>query len=143
MRILGLDYGSRTVGVAVCDELETVSRPLETIFRKRENKLRQTLARIDEIIAEYGAGKIVLGFPLHMNSEEGERCEKTRLFKSELERRTHLKVVLVDERLTTVASDSILKEAGVDKKDRKSVIDSIAAAIILQSYLDEGCGITD
>lgn len=135
-RILGLDFGSKTVGVAISDPFLIVAQSLETITRERENKLRQTLARIDEIIAEYGAGKIVLGFPKNMNNSIGERCEKTMEFKTMLEERMGLEVILWDERLSTVEAERVLMETGVRRENRKQYIDKIAAAFILQSYLD-------
>ncbi len=136
MRILGLDYGTKTVGVAVSDALQITAQPLETITRKQENKLRQTYARIEEICEEYEVGTIVLGYPKNMNNTLGERAEACTSFKEDLERRTGLDVVLWDERLTTVESNRILMESGVRRENRKEVIDKMAAAIILQSYLD-------
>lgn len=135
-RILGLDFGQKTVGVAVSDPFLLVAQSLETVKREREGKLRQTLARIDEIIAEYGVDRIVLGFPKNMNNTEGERCEKTAEFKEMLEKRTGLPVILWDERLTTVEAERTLIEAGVRRENRKQYIDKIAASFILQSYLD-------
>ena len=127
MRILGLDFGSRTVGVAVSDELLLTAQGLETIERKDENKLRKTCARIEEI---------VLGLPKNMNNTEGDRVEKTKEFKEMLERRTGLLVTLWDERLTTVAAEKVLMESGVRRENRKAVIDKVAACLILQGYLD-------
>ena len=98
MRIMGLDYGSKTVGVAVSDALGLTAQGIEIVRRKSENKLRQTLARIEEIAKEYGVEKIVLGFPKHMNNDIGERAEKSLEFKEMLERRTGLPVVMWDER---------------------------------------------
>ena len=105
MRILGLDFGSRTVGVAVCDPLGITAQTVETIERKDENKLRKTLARIEALVKEYEAQEIVLGYPKNMNNTLGERVEKTEAFQEMLERRTGLPVVLWDERLTTVAAE--------------------------------------
>ena len=136
MRILGLDYGSKTVGVAVSDALLITAQSLETIRREKENKLRQTLARIEAIIEEYKVDKIILGYPKNMNDTEGIRCEKTKEFKEMLERRTSLEVILWDERLSTVEADEILMESGVRREDRKAYVDQLAAAIILQGYLD-------
>ena len=137
MRILGLDFGSKTVGVAVSDELLLTARGVETITRKSEGKLRQTLARIEELISEYEVEKIVLGYPKNMNNTEGERCAKTLEFKEMLERRTHLEVVLVDERLSTVSAQEVLMEAGVRRENRKAHVDKIAACFILQTYLEK------
>lgn len=136
MRIIGLDFGSKTVGVAVSDELLITAQGIEIVRRKSENKLRQTLARIEELIKEYNVEKIVLGFPKNMNNSEGERCEKILEFKEMLERRTGLTVELWDERLTTVAADNLMMEAGIRRENRKEYVDQIAASFILQGYLD-------
>ncbi len=136
MRILGLDYGSVTVGVAVSDPLGITAQGVETITRPAENKLRRTLARIGELAEAYQAEKIVLGFPKNMNNTVGERGERTLEFKAQLERRTGLPVILWDERLTTIAANRVLMEAGVRRENRKEVIDQMAAALILQGYLD-------
>ena len=136
MRIMGLDYGSKTVGVAVSDALQITAQGLEIVRRKQENKLRQTLARIEELIVEYEVEKIVLGFPKNMNDTVGERGEKSLEFKEMLERRTGLPVVMWDERLTTVSADKAMMEAGIRRENRKEYVDSIAAALILQGYLD-------
>lgn len=136
MRILGLDFGSKTVGVAVSDGLLLTAQGIETIERKDENKLRKTCARIEELIAEYEITEIVLGLPKNMNNTEGERVEKTKAFGEMLERRTGLPVHYWDERLTTVAAEQILMESGVRRENRKAVIDKVAAGLILQGYLD-------
>ena len=136
MRDMGLDYGTKTVGVALSDELFITAQPFETIVREKANKLRKTLARIEEIIAAEGVTKIVLGLPKNMNNTLGERAEATNEFREMLERRTGLPVILVDERLTTVEADRILEETGVAQSGRKEHIDKMAAAIILQNYLD-------
>lgn len=136
MRIMGLDYGTKTVGVAISDALCLTAQGIETIERKEENKLRRTCARIEELIREYGVEQIVLGFPKHMNNDVGERAVKTLEFQRMLERRTGLEVVMWDERLTTVAAEQVLMESGVRREDRKKYIDKIAAVFILQGYLD-------
>ena len=136
MRILGLDFGSKTVGVAVSDGLLLTAQGVETIERKDENKLRKTCARIEELIAEYEITEIVLGLPKNMNNTEGERVEKTKAFGEMLERRTGLPVHYWDERLTTVAAEQILIESVVRRENRKAVIDKVAAGLILQGYLD-------
>ncbi|MBR1391102.1 MAG: Holliday junction resolvase RuvX [Lachnospiraceae bacterium] len=136
MRIIGLDFGSRTVGVAVSDELLLTAQSVETVCRKAPGKLRQTLARIEELIREYQAEQIVLGFPKNMNNTEGERCARTLEFKELLERRTGLEVVLWDERLTTVAAEQTMKEVGIRREHRKEYADQLAAVFILQGYLD-------
>lgn len=136
MRIMGLDFGSKTVGVAISDALLITAQGIEIIRRKEENKLRQTLARIEELIVEYEVTEIVLGLPKNMNSTEGERVALTKDFKDMLERRTGLQVTLWDERLTTVAADRAMMEAGIRREDRKEHVDKIAASFILQGYLD-------
>lgn len=136
MRVLGLDYGTKTVGVAVSDALMITAQPVETITRKSANKLRQTLARIEAIIEEYEVVKIVLGYPKNMNNTIGERAEACEAFKEDLERRTGLPVILWDERMTTVESERVLMAGGVRRENRKAVIDQMAAVLILQGYLD-------
>lgn len=137
MRIMGLDFGSKTVGVAVSDELLLTAQGLEIIRRKEENKLRRTLARIEELIVEYGVEEIVLGLPINMNATEGERAKLTLEFREKLERRTGLPVIMWDERLTTVAADKIMTEVGIRREHRKEYVDMIAAVLILQGYLDK------
>ncbi|MBE5865300.1 MAG: Holliday junction resolvase RuvX [Lachnospiraceae bacterium] len=136
MRIMGLDFGSKTVGVAVSDALLMTAQGVEIIRRKEENKLRQTLARIEELIVEYEVEEIVLGMPKHMNGTEGVRVELTEEFKEKLERRTGLPVVFWDERLTTVSADRTMMEAGIRRENRKDYVDMLAATFILQGYLD-------
>ena len=136
MRIMGLDYGSRTVGVALSDELLLTAQGKEIIRRKEENKLRRTLARIEELITEYGVEKIVLGLPVNMDMTPSERSELCLEFKDRIERRTGVPVIMWDERLTTVAADEIMDELGIRGRDRKEYVDMIAAQVILQDYLD-------
>ena len=133
---MGLDYGSKTVGVAISDELLLTAQGKEIIRRKEENKLRKTLARIEELIQEYGVEKIVLGLPLNMDESVSERSELCLEFKDKIERRTGISVEMLDERLTTVEADEIMNEAGIKGKERKEYVDMIAAQIILQDYLD-------
>ncbi len=136
MRIMGLDFGSKTVGVAVSDPLLITAQGLEIIRRKEENKLRQTLARIEELIVTYEVSEIVLGLPKNMNATEGDRVALTNEFREKLERRTGLPVTMWDERLTTVAADKTMMEAGIRRENRKEYVDMIAASLILQGYLD-------
>lgn len=136
MRIMGLDFGSRTVGVAISDSLLLTAQGVEIIRRKEENKLRQTLARIEELIMANEVEEIVLGLPKNMNDTEGVRVELTKEFKEKLERRTGLPVIFWDERLTTVAADKAMMEAGIRRENRKDYVDMIAATLILQGYLD-------
>lgn len=135
-RLLGLDFGSKTVGVAASDPTGLIASGIEIIRRDREDKLRQTLSRIVELTQELEIETIVLGYPVNMNNTEGDRVEKTLAFKEMLERRTGLPVVLWDERLTTVEADEIMTEVGVKGIDRKKYVDKIAAMIILQDYMD-------
>lgn len=136
MRIMGLDLGTKTVGVAISDALQLTAQGIEIIRRKDENKLRQTLARIESLIIEYEVEEIVLGLPKHMNNDLGDRAQFSLEFKEKLERRTGLPVALWDERLTTVSADKLMMEAGVRRENRKEYVDKIAATIILQGYLD-------
>lgn len=136
MRIMGLDFGSKTIGVAISDPLGLTAQGMETIVRKSQNKLRQSLARIEALIEEYEVEEIVLGFPKNMNDTQGERCEKTVEFKEMLERRSGLTVHLWDERLTTVEAERVLKEGDVRREHRKEHVDRLAAVLILQGYLD-------
>ena len=136
MRIMGLDFGSKTVGVAVSDPLGLTAQGVEIIRRKSENKLRQTLARIEELAAQYQVETIVLGFPKHMNNTVGDRAEKSLAFAEMLKRRTGLPVVMWDERLTTVEADRTMMETGIRRENRKEYVDMLAAVFILQGYLD-------
>lgn len=140
MRIMGLDLGSKTVGVAISDALLVTAQPIETITRPEENKLRKTLARIEELIVEYEVDRIVLGYPKNMNDSVGPRALFSEEFKDKLSRRTGLEVILWDERLTTVAADEVLIESGVRRENRKKYVDQIAAVFILQEYLDSIAG---
>ena len=136
IRIMGLDFGSKPVGGAVSDPLGITAQGIEIVRRTSENKLRKTLARIEELVAEYEVTEIVLGFPKNMNNTIGERAEKSLAFKEMLERRTGLPVVMWDERLTTVAANRTLIEGGVRRENRKDYVDMLAAVYILQGYLD-------
>ena len=136
MRIMGLDYGSVTVGVAISDELLLTAQGIEVIRRKEENKLRQTLQRIEALIAEYGVELIVLGYPKNMNNTIGERAEKSEEFAKTLKRRTGLEVILWDERLTTVAAHNAMIEGNMRRENRSKIVDKVAAVFILQGYLD-------
>jgi putative Holliday junction resolvase len=136
MRIMGLDYGSKTVGVAISDPLGITAQGIEIIRREKESKLRQTLARIEALIKEYQVEMIVLGFPKNMNNTIGDRAEKSLAFKEMLEKRTGLEVVMWDERLTTVEANRTLMEGKVRREDRSKYVDMLAAVYILQGYLD-------
>ena len=136
MRIMGLDYGSKTIGVAVSDPMGLTAQGIETITREEENKLRKSLRRIEELVEQYQVEEIVLGFPKNMNNTIGERAEKSLQLKETLERRLGLPIIMWDERLTTVEADRTLIEAGVRRENRKKYVDMIAAVFILQGYLD-------
>ena len=136
MRIMGLDYGSETIGVAISDPLGITAQGIEIIRREEENKLRKSLRRVEELAKEYEVSEIVLGFPKHMNNTIGERAEKSLQLKEALERRLGLPVVMWDERLTTVEANRTLMEAGVRRENRDKYVDMIAAVFILQGYLD-------
>lgn len=136
MRIMGLDFGEKTIGVSVSDPFGWTAQGIETIHRQQEQNLKSSLNRIEQIVKDYCVEQIVLGFPKNMNNTEGPRCEKTLEFKSKLEKRFHLPVHLFDERLSTVGAERVLLEADVSRKKRKKVIDKMAAVYILQNYLD-------
>lgn len=142
MRILALDYGSVTVGVAVTDALGLTAQPLRTIRRGKEGQLRATLREIADIVGEYGVSRIVLGLPLNMDGTEGPRAAKTREFKTLLEARVSVPVILFDERLTTAAAQDILDETNYspDPRERKRVVDQIAAQLILEDYMSAAKG---
>lgn len=133
---MGLDFGSKTVGVALSDGLGWTAQGVEIIRRTSPSKLRKTLARIQVIAEQNQVERIVLGYPKHMNGTEGDRCEKTLEFQTLLEKRTGLEVVLWDERLTTVAADEIMIASGIRREERKKYVDKIAATLILQDYMD-------
>ena len=131
-----MDFGSRTVGVAISDPLGITAQGIEIIRRERESMLRHTLSRLEELIVEYQVEEIVLGFPKNMNDTVGERAQKSLEFKDKLERRTGLPVTMWDERLSTVAADRAMIEAGIRRENRKEYVDKLAAVFILQGYLD-------
>ena len=139
-RIMGLDYGSKTIGVAISDALGLTAQPLETIERSGENKLRRSLARIAEIVREKDIKKIVVGLPINMDGRSGERAALTLEFVEKLRLRVDIPIVMQDERLTTVEADEILDESGVKRQDRKQFIDQIAAGIILKEYMEKENG---
>lgn len=133
-RILGLDVGDRTVGVAASDLLLMTAQGVETI---RRESLKQDLSRLDELMREYDAVRLVVGLPRNMNGTEGERCEIVRAFAEEIQKtRPDAEIIFWDERLSTVAAARSLISADVSRKKRKKVIDKMAAVFILQGYLD-------
>lgn len=135
MRILGLDYGSKTVGVAMTDVLGMTVQPYKTIQRERESKLRQTLSEIAEIVEQYQIEKIVMGLPLNMDDTEGDRASKTRDFAEKLKLRVAVPIEFTDERLTTMEAEEILDQSGIPRSEQKKVIDQVAAQLILEQYL--------
>ena len=139
-RIMGLDFGAKTTGVALSDPLQTIASPLETIVREKEGKLRPTYRRIVELVRENEVGLIVVGLPLNMDDSKGERALKAELFADDIRHRLEAErldaeVVMWDERLSTVGADEILEEARVVSSERKQYIDKIAAALILEDYM--------
>ena len=136
MRIMGLDLGSKTCGVAVSDGLGLTAQGLEVIRRKEENKLRQTLARISELVDEYNVEKIVLGYPQNMDSSVSKRCELSEEFAEKLTKRTGKEVILWDERLTTVSAHEVMIEAGLKREEREKIVDKVAAVFILEDYMN-------
>ncbi len=133
---MGLDFGSKTVGVAVSDPLGITAQGVTIIRRERENKLRRTYAAIEELILEYDVRSIVLGYPVLLSGKEGERVKATLAFKEDLERRTGLEVILEDERLTTVQAHRSLDDMGIRSDKHGEYVDEVAAVLILQGYLD-------
>ena len=133
---MGLDFGSKTEGVAVSDELGLTATGIEIVRRDSPNKLRKTLARIEALINEYNVDKIVLGYPVMLDGSEGERVEKTKEFATMLHRRTNLEIIFQDERLTTVEAYEIMDLAGIKREDRYKYVDQVAAQVILEDYLN-------
>jgi len=134
MKILGLDYGDRRIGVAVSDELGITARGLATIVRRN---MKKDLDELERLIGACGAEKIVIGFPVRLDGTAGIQCEKVDRFIQALERRFTLPVERWDESLSTWEAEGILSEAFVKGKKRKEAVDRLAAAIILQSYLNK------
>ena len=136
MRLMGLDFGSKTVGVAVSDELKMTATGVEIVRRESPNKLRRTLARIGELLKEYDVNTVILGYPVMLDGSEGERVEKTKEFAQMLERRTGVQIIFQDERLTTVEAYEIMDQMGIKKDDRYKYVDMLAAKFILEDYLN-------
>ena len=135
LRLLGLDYGDKTIGVAVSDDLFLTAQSVEVIRRENAQSFKKSIARLSELIKTYGVTAIVLGYPKNMDNSEGARCQITLEFKARLERNfKKTPVILWDERLSTAAADRAL--AALARKARGSVIDKVAAAVILQSFMD-------
>ena len=136
MRYLGIDLGSKTVGLAMSDATLTIASSHKTIFFKDED-YSSTISEIIEIVKDYNIAKIILGLPKNMNNTLGERALITTKYKELLEEKINIPTILFDERLTSVISNSILIEADISRKKRKKKVDSIAAQIILQDYLNK------
>jgi len=135
MKLIGLDVGSKTIGVAVSDALGLTAQGLKTI-KWDENNLRSADDELKQIVQDHEIGQAIIGLPKNMNGTIGERGEASERFANHIEKNFHLPIVLWDERLTTMAAERILLEADVSRKKRKKVIDKMAAVMILQSYLD-------
>jgi len=135
MKLIGLDVGSKTIGVAISDAFGWTAQGLTTI-RWHESNISSADAPLKKIIDEHDISKIVIGLPKHMNGSIGERGEKSEIYGKHIEKIFQIPVVLWDERLSTMAAERVLLEADVSRKKRKKVIDKIAASMILQSYLD-------
>ena len=139
MRILGLDYGDKYIGVAISDPFGWTAGGLKTIEKASEEEYKNSLRKIAEIIEEYNVEKIVLGYPKNMDNTEGPRCEKTNVFKERLEKRfPGIPVILWDERLSTLSVNKMLDKDNFtkDRKRRKALLDKLSAVHILQGYLD-------
>ncbi|SEM28770.1 putative holliday junction resolvase [Syntrophus gentianae] len=133
MRILGLDYGEKRIGVALCDELGWTAQALTTVIRK---SWRRDVGSIAALVEAYGVEKIVIGYPLRLDGTEGIQCEKVLRFARRLEAALGIPIVSWDETLTTKEAEEILARSGVHPKKRRAVVDRLAASLILQSYLD-------
>jgi putative Holliday junction resolvase len=135
MRVLGLDLGSRTLGIAISDALGIIATGVET-YRFEDDRYDLALAKVIEIVKERKVEKIVLGYPKHMNGDIGEKAKLCEDFKKQIEEAINIEVYLMDERWTTKVATTRLLEADISRKKRKKVIDKMAAVVILQNYLD-------
>ncbi len=133
MRILGLDYGEKRIGLAISDEMGITAQGLPTLTRK---DLEKDLAALEKVTRQFAVEKIVIGYPLRLNGTEGIQCEKVNRFAGILEKRFSIPIFKWDETLTTSQAEAILTDAKVSRKKRKAVVDKLAAMIILQDYLD-------
>lgn len=136
MILLGLDYGAKTVGVAVSDALGLGATGVEIIRREKENHLRKTLSRIEELVREYKAEAIVVGHPVNMDGSVGERAEAAEAFAEMIGKRIDLPLYLCDERLTSIEAEEIMRLNGVPRKDYKKYVDMIAAQVILEDWMN-------
>ena len=133
MRVLGLDFGDRRIGVAICDELGMTARGIATVVRKNRDA---DLAAIAEFVERFGVEKIVIGYPLRLDGSEGIQCDKVNRFARRLEVRLSVPVIRRDETFSTKEAEELLREAGVRREKKRAVVDRLAACIILQGYLD-------
>ena len=140
MKIMGLDFGTKTCGVSMSDALLMTAQPVEIIRRERPGKLRKTLSRIEELVVEGDVRLIVIGLPLNMDDSSGERVRATKAFAEDVARRTGVDVVFMDERLTTVEAYEIMDKMGIAVSDRHLYVDMIAANVILQDYMESHAG---
>jgi len=139
MRTMALDLGTKTIGVAVSDATGLIARGVETIRRQGKNK---DFARLDEIIRQEEVDSIVIGYPKNMNGSIGERAKASEVYKDELAKQyPQFKIILWDERLSTVAAEKVLVAADMQRKKRRKIIDMMAAVVILQNYLDSRGGV--
>jgi putative Holliday junction resolvase len=137
LRILGLDYGDKTIGVALSDPLGWTAQGMEVIRRENPAEYKKSLKRLSELVEEFNPEVIVLGYPKNLDNSEGERCIKTKAFGERIEKRfPNITLVFWDERFSTIAAERSLREAQLSHEKRKSVIDKMAAVHILQGYLD-------
>ena len=132
-RVLGIDLGTKTIGVALSDSSRLIASPMETIFRKKTNK---DIDKIIEMINEHQVSALVLGYPINMDTTEGKRAQSTLSFAKEVGKKIDLPIILWDERLSTVAAEKVLIEADMSREKRKKIIDKMAATYILQGALD-------
>ena len=133
MRVLGLDYGSRRIGVAVCDELRMTAQGIATVVRKNRDA---DLAAIAAFVERFDVERIVVGYPLRLDGSEGIQCEKVNRFIRRLEARLAIPVIRRDETLSTKEAEELLRETGVRREKKREIVDRLAASIILQGYLD-------
>jgi putative Holliday junction resolvase len=133
MRILGLDYGEKRIGVALCDELGLIAQAVTTIIRK---SWQRDMGAIAALVTTYGVETIVIGYPLRLDGTEGIQCAKVTRFANRLQTALGVPVIRWDETLSTKEAEEILVQSGINPKKRKEFVDRVAASLILQSYLD-------
>ena len=133
MRVMAIDYGTRSIGLAICDELQLSVRPLSTI---RPPEISRASEHISQLVADYEIGTLVVGLPLNMDGSRGTAVENVEKFVAQLQSNVSVPIEMIDERLTSYEADQILREMGVSLKERKAKSDEYAAVLILQDYLD-------